>query len=744
MRNRFLFLLALAVVAPVAGQDGGNPFWLKQSVTVTATRSEVDTLEAAAPATVVTGEEIRIRNVQVLDQALDATVGVYANRGKGFQDTQAGVGMRGFAGRGSGQARVLVLIDGQPVNDGYTGQLTWAVIPVEEVERVEVVRGAFSALYGGNAMGGVINVLTKPVEGRRGEVYGQLGSQETFRYGARVAERWRQRLGVSGAYERMQSGGYQSQLVSSAGVVGTGGTPVTGYVPAVTTGGALTFLLGDAGKNWWQQEAWRVRGDYTVGSKTTAFVQYLRQGWGYGYDAYRSYLRTETGGVFDSGVAGIVHNGVARRLTVSPSQFLPGDGGGKSNLVAGKLHHGFASGWRMRVGGGWLDMPRNYFTTPGAGATLAGGGGTVSDRPARSWFGETQWNKEWGGRQEMTGGWEMRRDEAAIGEYVVPNYARQWEGQSLSHEAGGKSMNHGAYGQHQWRLTERLQWVGGVRYDWWRTFAGRFATPGTTLNARLAARANQMVSAKGAALYRAPGGIVLRGSVGNAFRNPTVFDLYRTWRSAAGTVFAANPGLERERLVAWEAGAARRWTGGWEVDGVFFVNEVRDLIYRGTDFTVDPRGLYRPLLNAAAARTRGVEASARMPLGRWLWLRSNYTWNEAVIRRNPVLPETVGKRVPQVPWHNASFALLGAGRRVSGSVAGRYVSRVYATDTNTDVVKGVYGAYDPFFEMDASVRVEVQQHVVLEWSAENVLNRIYYNFFRAPGRMVYGGLRLRW
>jgi len=72
-------------------------------------------------------------------------------------DSTPNIRVRGF----KGDQYTLVLIDGQPLNDAYTGGVEWGMLPVEDIERIEVIRGAGSALYGGNAMGGVINIITK-------------------------------------------------------------------------------------------------------------------------------------------------------------------------------------------------------------------------------------------------------------------------------------------------------------------------------------------------------------------------------------------------------------------------------------------------------------------------------------------------------------------------------------------------------------------------------------------------------
>ncbi len=82
--------------------------------------------------------------------------------------------------RGMSQNGVLVMIDGMSINNGYTGGANWASVPVNMIERIEIVRGAGSALYGSNAMGGAINIITKKTEG--GQMRVGFGSDST-RYG---------------------------------------------------------------------------------------------------------------------------------------------------------------------------------------------------------------------------------------------------------------------------------------------------------------------------------------------------------------------------------------------------------------------------------------------------------------------------------------------------------------------------------------------------------------------------------
>jgi len=104
--------------------------------------------------------------------------GVQVSRSFGIFSTKSSVTMRGLSG--NEQARTLVLLDGIPVNKSDGGSVNWNLISTGVVERVEVVKGPGSALYGGNAMGGIINVITsKPQKTFQGSISSEYGTFNT-------------------------------------------------------------------------------------------------------------------------------------------------------------------------------------------------------------------------------------------------------------------------------------------------------------------------------------------------------------------------------------------------------------------------------------------------------------------------------------------------------------------------------------------------------------------------------------
>ncbi|MDO9096002.1 MAG: TonB-dependent receptor [Rubrivivax sp.] len=176
-----LVLASLAFAAPASAQGTAAAPGL-QTVVITATRHAM--LETAAPAalTVVTRRQIEARGADNLLDALRGETGV------SLQSRAIG-GRKVLSLRGMDSKHTLFLVDGRRVgaSDGVIGhsdfQYDW--IAVEDIERVEVVRGPMSVLYGSEAMGGVVNVITRePGDAWRGSASAEGSQAEGGRGGA--------------------------------------------------------------------------------------------------------------------------------------------------------------------------------------------------------------------------------------------------------------------------------------------------------------------------------------------------------------------------------------------------------------------------------------------------------------------------------------------------------------------------------------------------------------------------------
>src|SRR5512143_38302 len=129
-------------------------------IVVTASRAPERVEDAPASVAVLSHDEAIARDVNTVDGALPFVPGVTFN-GPGQMDVRGSTGSAGGVG-----SRVLTLIDGHPALSGDGGEIIFEALPLLDLDQIEVVKGAASALYGSNALGGVVNLVTEPIGDR--------------------------------------------------------------------------------------------------------------------------------------------------------------------------------------------------------------------------------------------------------------------------------------------------------------------------------------------------------------------------------------------------------------------------------------------------------------------------------------------------------------------------------------------------------------------------------------------------
>lgn len=179
---------------------------------VTASRVEEDALEAPAQVTVVTAEQIAASGASSVVEALESIAGIQFRSYSG--EAQAEISMRGFGENSHG--RVLVLMDGRRLNNPDMQTINWLSIPLSDIERIEVLQGASSVRYGNNAVGGVVNIITKRAKkGVRASAGFSVGSFDDNReqVGVNVGG---EAAGLVAAAERYETGGYRKRSAYGA------------------------------------------------------------------------------------------------------------------------------------------------------------------------------------------------------------------------------------------------------------------------------------------------------------------------------------------------------------------------------------------------------------------------------------------------------------------------------------------------------------------------------------------------
>lgn len=179
--------LTWVVVSPAYAQENLTAL---ERLVVTASGGAVDVRDAPASITVITAEEIEKLPAQDVRDLLAKAAGVTLGRSGNMNTVQI---------RGLGERYTLFMIDGRRVNSspnlfrGNDYDSGW--VPLDAIERIEIVRGPMSSLYGSDAIGGVINVITKKVSD---QLHGSVTTEYTLQEDRRAGDSWRTGFYLSG------------------------------------------------------------------------------------------------------------------------------------------------------------------------------------------------------------------------------------------------------------------------------------------------------------------------------------------------------------------------------------------------------------------------------------------------------------------------------------------------------------------------------------------------------------------
>lgn len=154
---------------------------MKIEVVYAASKFEQKVTEAPSSVSIITADDIRKHGYRTLADILQSARGFYISYDRHYKY----VGVRGFARPGDYNTRVLILVDGHRINDNVYGQGyigTDFILDIDLIDRVELIRGPSSSLYGSNAFFGVINIITKNGKAINGlESSGEAGSFNTYK-----------------------------------------------------------------------------------------------------------------------------------------------------------------------------------------------------------------------------------------------------------------------------------------------------------------------------------------------------------------------------------------------------------------------------------------------------------------------------------------------------------------------------------------------------------------------------------
>ena len=645
-------------------------------VIVTATRSAEPLTQVPAAVSLVTTDQVADTPAQGLDDILRLVPGMSLTMvGPDVaHPTAYNEGMRGLP---TTETRFLVLLDGIPVNDPFFGYIQWNRIPLDDIDRVEVVRGGGSPLWGNNAMGGVVDVITQtPESGKAGleAAGGTYGSYRASGHGA-YAPADGVTLSLNAAFSGTD--GYQT---TPASWTSYGATTLRSPVYAPTTFDARNLDL---------------RGDFGPEADLSGFVvvnyhendQVLSTP--IGEDSQETW--TYSGGLtWKTGDAG----------TITAALFH-----GDSNFVTNNPHLlSFDTEYNS-----------NTHRTPvdDTGASLV-------------------WSADLTGMlSNVTLGTDMHDIEGSddanyylpSGRLAVPTII-----------GSGKQLFVGGFAQATLKPLEALEVIGSVRYQYYENFDGIDTFPPAI--GAIPASQHYSLDPRVNLRYAVSDQVALRGAYYQSFRAPTLDQLYRTYADTTAGIYEGNPFLKPETLEGGEFGIDV--TGpGIRSQLTFYRTTINNVItQRNLTAAESPAGLgvtcgYDPAtftyltctrnINAASALAQGIEAELDWAIGGGFTGGLAYTFADSRYTSDPLDPTAVGERLEGVPRHNFAGSLAyadPAGWRASADL--RWVSTSWGDAHPDDGLK-----LDAHFVVDASAAYKLTDWAEAFIQVQNLLDRRY-------------------
>ncbi|MGI8670609.1 MAG: TonB-dependent receptor [Aridibacter sp.] len=569
---------------------------ISEQVTVTATRTQVATIDTAVPVSVINRQEIERKNLNTIGDVFRYLPGTSTTNEGSFQ-------VRPVI-RGLDSNRVLILVDGERLNNGRTSTglsgIEIGLVGTEQIETVEVLRGSGSVLYGTDALGGTINIITKDAPRNLddgfhfgGTFNGFFSSNETGRRGSlaltgsskffsfRVAQSLER-------YENYFTGDLDGQIIDG---VSADGEVLNSQSHGSNTQLTTRFFFNDDNDLRLNYERRRV-GNIGVPTLVGVFTAYFPFS-----DRDKFNARYES-----------------RNL----------------NKYLARLSGSFYFQKQKRDFTNILNVPAAPPFFPGVFQFSE----TVTDTDSIGFDVQSNWLL--GTKNVLTAGFSFFRDKNTDERFVEtlsPNFRTFPPSltRTTTNSPSVPNANFGSFAvfaQDQFEVTNRLQLTGGIRAE--RFFSNSSPTNNFVLPAQLSQQRIQELGLDGlevglntnqtavtgdfGIVYRLTDKLSLTGRIGRSFRVPNLFERFFTGSGSIGGLVVGNPNLEPESGVNFDTGVKFR-NSKFAGSVTYFNNTYRNFL---SNILIDPTiaapvGLFQTQ-NIGRARIQGFEADAEFPI----------------------------------------------------------------------------------------------------------------------------------
>ena len=706
------------------------------TVTVTATRTMEDIAKTPSSVSVVTAKDIEAKRVDTVADALQLLPGVYKSQ----------VGNGGLQIRGFGSTNILVLLNGVPMNNTFNNGVDWEAIPVHTIDRIELVRGASSSLYGGRGVAGVISIQTKQVAPKESvqdiHWHGQIGhsSHGTWNnelgFDARVSDR----VSVGISAEQRRTGGFPGFfIVGGAYELEAGDKTITPDAPIPQTKDG-DYLLGSRGDKAFNNKNLSAYATVKLRDKESLTYSYLYTNNTYVYKNPMSTITEKGKPVF----AGIVKVNDNEGVELKTYRYLGYDGlreyhshGLQYKNDANKIQASFSV----------LDRKKDGFSSPANPTTSDySGPGDDSFYPGKTINFDAQKIWEHIGKHTVVAGLNWKQESFDQKRRDLTNWRDHSSHDSTTYPDGVYEVNKGAtrnaalFLQDTYRPNDDWAVYTGLRVDRFKKFDGQHTTFDTGTKEYKTVHHGEgnytEWSPKIGVEHYVTDSLNVYASYGHSFNPPPLSQVYRH----SGTV-KANPELNPEKSDTFEIGLKKAWDTKTTLGITGFYVRTKDKVKLVTYYK-NKKVDYKMYSNIDSETRRGVELELRHQLSPKWSVFGNYTWQTGRVNHNAI-PQTNAKAYEEtnfdIPKHIIHAGVEYTSSKWNALFDTQYISRRQSVDE----VTGQYGSFDSYVISNLSVNYKLSKETTIQFGVQNVFDRIFFDDEATAGRTYSGSMKFK-
>ncbi|RDS79173.1 TonB-dependent receptor [Dyella monticola] len=659
-------------------------------------------------------------------------------------DTQPVIATRDWGVNSS--ARTLVYVDDIPIsaliaNNNTLGAPRWGMVSPDEIDHIDMLYGPYSAAYSGNAMGGVMHIVTRTPDKPEVTIQQTEAIQSFNLYGTRGTYATSKTSITAGGRD-----GKFSWFVGASGLnsfsqplsfITSGSTPAgtSGTIPARNKTGQPANVLGAGGLLHTRQL--NVNGKFAYDITPWLQAAYWVGFWSnHGESQVQTYLTHAQGAPTYGKSSAFASNDyflAAHHLMQALSLKTDTQGDVDGALVL--THYDF--------------IKDNQWSPYGVL-----GGATFTPNGLLASYGGTNWStadlkgiwrpQGYDGAHELSAGIHADQYTLANPTYNLSTWQDPSSITSLYAAGRGKTRTEAVWLQDAWQFApDWLATIGG-RYEWWKASDG-FNDSGKTAVYQPAEHASDF-SPKATLRWNATPTWQITGSLAKAVRFPTVSELYQLV-STGSTFSSPNPDLKPERDISGELTVEHTLDDGY-VRASLFQENTRNAMISQTSTLAGYAVPVTFVTNVGAVRNRGIELAADHDdvLIQGLSLSGSVTFVDSTTLSDDSFASATGttadgKHVPYVPrWRATAIATYRPTPVWAFTLAGRYSGKQYSTLDNTDNTSDVFGAFDRFLVVDLHVNYQINRQLSVALGVDNLNNEKYFLYHPFPQRTYVANL----